>query len=548
MTLSMRLWHIINFSLLLMLLLSARLIYWPLLRGRELEPVVLDPLHAAAQYTGAEVPPAGPIALDALPQPVIQRTVAALSNIQRGGIYDRNGQPLAVSRPNEQGSPVRVYSDPSLAHTVGYVSGFGVGVTGIEQSFNRSLLGLDRFDTQLQNLAHQPITGSDVYLTIDSRIQQAASQALGQRAGAIVVLDSHTGAVLAMVSSPTFDPNRILDPAYANSLLAGCAGQPGCDGILLNRATQGLFVPGSTWKTVTLIAALDSGLVTRDTVFDLGPPLQSPEGPYFVYSVDGGTIEDRNHSLQRLNLDQAFARSANAVFARLGDELGGDTLLEYAGRLGFSSPRGAPPIEIAASAAQAANDPDSLRANNLLRAASAIGQGEVLASPLNLALMTAAVLNDGDVPMPHLLYSLRHPDGQQLTDEPGGWWLRGAMRPATANTVREMMIVSAEGAGGRASVPGATTGGKTGTAQLSGSANPHAWFTGFAENERHNLTITVLVENGGSGSQVAAPIFAQVAQAALAYLDEPVADQQPASGTAAFRLPSPVLRPPEVAP
>jgi penicillin-binding protein A len=525
MTLGARLWHIVNISLVLLLLLSLRLVYWPMLRAHDLQPVVLDPQQAARQYTGA--PHAGGAGLEALPQPVIQRSVAALANVQRGRIIDRTGHILAASEPNPGGGSVRVYSEPSLAHTVGYVSGFGVGVSGIENNMNQTLLGLDRFDTQLPNITRQNVAGSDVHLTLDHRLQRAAAAALGQRPGSVVVLDARSGAVLALANWPVFDPNRILEPGYLRGLVDECGDAPGCQGILLNRATQGLYVPGSTWKTVTLIAALDSGLAARDTVFDLGPPLQGADGrPYFVYRVDGGTIEDRNHTMRRLNLDQAFARSANAVFARLGDELGGERLLDYAGRLGFSTPRGAPPIEVAASVSRSANAPAELITNNLLRAASAIGQGEVLATPLNMALVAAAVINDGHVPAPHLLLSVRHPDGHLLAGEPRGNWVRGAMRPATAHTVRQMMIFNvSEGTASRAALPGAIVGGKTGTAQLSGGLAPHAWFAGFAENERHTLAIAVLVEHGGSGAQVAVPLFAQVAEAALAYLDQPITNE-----------------------
>jgi peptidoglycan glycosyltransferase len=238
-----------------------------------------------------------------------------------------------------------------------------------------------------------------------------------------------------------------------------------------------------------------------------------------------------------LDLDDAFAKSANAAFARLGDELGGETFLEYAQRLGFSTPRGAPPIELAASPAQAANDPDALLTNPLLRAATAIGQGELLTSPLSMALVISAVLNDGDVPAPYLVHSVRAPDGGGVqwpvpvaqaqvnaptTNAPlrgllgSGDWLRNTMRAGTARAVREMLIYNvAEGGLARAAVPGAVTGGKTGTAQLGGGQAPHAWFVGFAERDGQTVVLAVVVENGGSGAQVAAPIFSQVADAAL---------------------------------
>lgn len=516
MSLARRIWHIANVFTLAILLLSGRVVYWQLVRGQELQPVVLDPVAAAARYRGDEWDGnLVPGALEGLPQPVIQRTQALLAGIARGAIYDRDGRPLAYGLQAEGGELRRVYTDPSLAHVVGYVSGLRTGVTGIEASFNETLLGLDRFDTQVSRLVYQPVVGSNVYLTIDSQVQQAAAQALGDRAGAVVVLDATTGAVLAMVSQPAFDPNRILDRDYMAALQAGC-GMPGCQGLFLNRATQGLYVPGSTWKTVTLIAALDTGLVAPDSVFDVGPPVEDERGRYYVYRVDGGVVIDRNHPEQVLNLERAFVTSANAVFGRLADELGADRLIEVAGRFGFGWPghAAAPPLEIETSAAQLANNPDRLYTNNFLRAITGIGQGELLTSPLTMALVVAAVVNQGDVPNPHLLLAVRHPEGHLLREEPAGVWRPNTIRPQTAAQVRQMMIRMVE-SGSAAAVPGLTVGGKTGTAEVGGDQAPHAWFVGFAESAARTVAIAVVVEHGGQGGSVAAPIFARVAAAAL---------------------------------
>jgi peptidoglycan glycosyltransferase len=520
MTRAGRIWHLINAGLLLLVLLTARLGYWHVARGRELQPVALDPVVAAAQYSGSDDPDA-PVTLETLPQPVIQRTVIALQGLNRGTIFDRNGQPLAYTETDAAGDRVRRYTDPSLAHVVGYVSGLGTGVNGLERSFNLSLLGIDRLDSRVSQTLHQPVEGSDLYLTIDSRLQRVAAEALGDRRGAVVVLNAHTGAVLAMTSAPTFDPNRILDQDYMTALAQGCGG--GCPGVLLNRATQGLYTPGSTWKTVTLIAALDTGHAEPGTVFDFGPPVQTPNGSYYVYSVDGGIITDPNHPERVLDLTGSYAASANAAFARLGDELGGETMLDYAARLGFSRPQGIPPIEIDASASQVANDPATMIDNNLLRASAAIGQGEVLATPLQMALVVAGVVNNGDVPRPHLVESVRHPNGRVLSGEPRGNWLNNTMRGATAAQVREMMVNNIRsGKPASAAVPGATAGGKTGTAQLGGTLAPHAWYVGFADDGEHAVAVAVVIENIGSGSSVAAPVFSQMAAAALRFLNEPV--------------------------
>ncbi|MCB0163824.1 MAG: penicillin-binding protein 2 [Anaerolineae bacterium] len=528
MTLTRRIWHIGHVMVIVLLLLSTRIVYWQLFRGQTLQPVVLDPSTAAAQYQtlgGGSVIPAGPATFDDLPQPVVQRTRVFLAGIKRGTIFDQAGRPLAYDYEEADGTKARFYAEPSLAHVTGYVSGLRTGVTGIERTFNVSLLGLNRIDTQINQMLYQPIVGSDVYLTIDSRTQRAAAEALGDRAGAVVALDAETGAVLAMVSRPGFDPNQVQNVQYVTNLLANCGTDANCQSAFVNRAAQGLFVPGSTWKTVTLVAALDSGLAQPDTMFDVGPPLQDGQGQYYAYWVDGGKVIDRNHPEAVLNLQRAYVTSANAVFAQLGDELGGETLINYAQRLGFG--RGEPPpLEIETSAARLANDPDALERNNLLRAVTAIGQGELLASPLSVALMVTAVVNEGDMPEPHLLASVRHPSGAVLRKEPQAIWSKNIMAPETARQVRQMMIALVD-RGSPAAVPGLTVGGKTGTAEVGDNKAPHAWFAGFAANETRTVAIAVIVENGGQGSSVAAPIFARVADAALNHYGEPVEEVVP---------------------
>jgi len=502
-TLARRIWHLAFVVALLLALVSFRMAYWPLLRSRDRHPVAPDVqayADAGSNLDGGAEP-------RELPAPVVQRTVQKLASVTRGTIYDSEGRPLAYDTPGDR---TRVYAEPSLAHAVGYVSGLRLGVTGIEATQNRTLLGLDRPDSQLMEAMHRPIVGSDVYLTVDLELQQVAAQALGGRAGAVVALDGHSGAVLAMVSAPGFDPNRVLQDGYIAGLLA--QGQ----NPFVNRATQGLYVPGSTWKTVTLIAALDSGQVSPATVFDFGEPRTNAQGRrYYVYEVDGFLIEDPNHEERTLNLQGTYVRSANAAFARMADEMDPATYVRYAQALGFGRDE-APPIEIAAAASQLAGDVAALETNNVLRASTGFGQGELLVSPLSMALVTASVVNAGNVPEPHLVQAVRSPSGVPLQVDVRRNWIRNAMRPATARTVHDMMVaVVASGQARDAAVPGATVGGKTGTAQLGGSLSPHAWFVGFVETEARVVVIAVVVEQGGSGGSVAAPIFGQVARAAV---------------------------------
>jgi peptidoglycan glycosyltransferase len=332
-----------------------------------------------------------------------------------------------------------------------------------------------------------------------------------------------------MASSPTFDPNRILDPDYIREL-ESCDGSVNCRQALFNRAAQGWYTPGSTWKTVTLIAALETGQVTPETEFDCGPPLRDENGRiYYVYTVDGFSIKDPNHRERRLDLVRSYAISANAVFARIGDEMPPDVMIKYAARLGFGRQDGGLlPIGIDASAARLAINPQELYTNNPLRASTAIGQGELMASPLSMALMTAAVVNDGDIPIPHLVQSVKDPSGNLLAGEPIGYWINDTMRPETGELVRELMIqVVRNGSGARANVSGFVVGGKTGTAQVGDDLAPHAWFTGFVQGDERAIVMTVIIENGGEGSRVAAPLFAQVADVAMRHLGEPVEEIVP---------------------
>lgn len=515
MTLERRTWWIGRVLTVLLILVSLRVGYWQLWRGRSLEPVAFNPVAAAREYArlrgeptpAARLPEAASLAQ--LPQPVIQRTVQMLANVQRGTIYDRDGNVLAEDQ-GEPGNWTRVYSDLSLAHTIGYASGLRTGITGLEATYNRQLLGLDRADTEIDRLLHRPIYGSSLTLTIDSRVQRAAAEALAGRPGAVVALDGKTGAVLAIASAPGFDPNQINDSDYAASL--------GNSTALINRATQSLYTPGSTFKTVTLIAGFDTGAVNPNTVFDFGEPSRAPNGRiYYTYMVDGGVIVDPNHQENRLSLEMAYVYSANVAFAKIAHDMPPDTFIEYGQRLGFSTPDYTRrfPLELPVAVPQLAYNVDDLRTNNLLRAHTGYGQGELLTSPLNMAMVVLSVVNDGRIPVPYLVEEIRDPEGGLVRRRPVNVTVRDVMRPQTAQFVRQAMIAMVSRYYDNL-VPGAVVGGKTGTAELGEGRDPHAWFIGFAERDGRSVVIAVVLENAGSGGQVAIPVFQQVAAAALA--------------------------------
>lgn len=543
MTLDVRVLNITRFVMALLVLVSLRIVYWQMIRGEDLNPIAINPVRAEEVYgdisggsSGEEPLPAQPVQptpvplenLHNLPQPVIQRTREWLETITRGSIYDRNMRLLAADLPNQDGSIVRYYSEPSLAHTLGYVSGFRTGVTGLERFYNSPLLGLDRTGTQIDQMLHRPTAGSDLILTIDSSVQRAAENALRGQSGSVLVLDAQSGAVLALANAPRYDPNRILEVGYIQELIESCS-PPRCAAPFLNRAMQGRYSPGSTWKILPLIAAVDTGQVTVETVFDFGEPVMGPNGPYFIYTVDGGVIPDPNHRERRLNLEMSFARSANAAFARIGDEMPPERMIDYSARFGFGAPGQIRyPFELDFVPAQLANNVDSLYENNLLRAATAIGQGELLTSPMNIAMLVLAVINEGHLPLPYIVQAVQEPDGDRTEALPNRQMLRQTMQPETARQVRKMMIsVVEKGTGQRARIAGAVVGGKTGTAQVGEDLAPHSWFSGFAQEGDRGVVVVVLIEHGGEGSRTAAPLFAEIAGAALRRAGEPVDELVP---------------------
>ncbi len=516
MNLERRTWIIGRVLAALLILVSLRAAYWQLWRGYALDPVALDPVKAQKVYAQMRGQPTNApgtsetSSLSQLPQPVIQRTMQVLSNIQRGTIYDASGQVLAEDT-GKPGEFTRVYTEPSLAQTLGYTSAIRTGVSGLEATYNRQLLGLDRPDTEINRMLHRPIRGSDLVLTIDTNLQRAAVAAMGGQTGAVIVLDGKTGAVRALVSNPGLDPNRINDPAYAATLQGSTA--------FLNRATQGLYTPGSTFKTVTLIAALDSGQVKPDTIFDFGTPRIGPNGkPYYVYTVDGFDIIDPNHQQSQLSLADSYAYSANDAFAKLADQMPPNVLIDYGARLGFSTPNYTQrfPLELQVAEPQLANDVNALHTNNVLRASTGFGQGELLTTPLNQAMVVEAIINGGSIPVPYFVESIRDAQGRIIQPRPDSHLVRGVMSTNTASEVRQMMIgVVNLFKVGQNLVPGAVSGGKTGTAQLGGDQAPHGWFMGFSEYKGQTVVICVLIEGTAGGSGAAIPVYSAVAKAAL---------------------------------
>ena len=412
----------------------------------------------------------------------------------RGDILARDGTVLA--RATDRG---RTYPfGAELAHAVGYAS-LRYGTSGIERAFDAVLSapapGLDPL-SQIVTLfgvprGVRPTRGGDVITTIDPATQAALFSALGAyRRAAGVVLDPRTGEVLALASVPAFDPAAI-DGEFA--ALARDPASP-----LLDRATDGLYPPGSTFKIFTAAAALDSGTISPDDEFE--DPGFFAVGSFVVHDNEG-------EATGRQNLAGAFALSSNVDFAQIALRLGNDRWFDYARRFALDAP-----VHFTLPVA-----PDHLPSPGSVTpsilAQLAFGQADLLVTPLRMALMGATVAHGGVEPRPTLVRGVRSASGI-VTFEPHAT-LAAPIGVDTAAQVRDLMIAAVvRGTGTAAALPGVQVAGKTGTAtNPAGSA--HAWFVAFAPADAPRIALAVIVENGGYGGDVAAPIARRVLAVAL---------------------------------
>jgi peptidoglycan glycosyltransferase len=432
--------------------------------------------------------------------------IAAARDVVRGTIVDRSGAILASNRYDANGEPYRVYADRSLAPLIGYASPV-YGTAGLERADNAELTGLgsnNSLEDLLYKLAPQRRQGDDLTLSLSLKLQEAAVKALGAYRGAVVMLDPRTGRVLAMASTPVFDASAIANPITAQAAFArtsAAAGQP-----FLNRATMGRYVPGSVFKIVTSIAALGSGAINASTSYP-----QQPAAEQTGLLVSGFRIHDGHHDFtgsQVLDYDQAIEVSCNIYFALTGLRTGGAALADWADRLGFGAPI---PFDLPTATSQVTNGGGSFGggfSDDVELANAAYGQAETLVTPLQMALVAASVANGGVLMKPELVTGISGPAGNETI---GPAALGTVMTPAVAGTIGNAMELAVESDWGRifttgAAIPGILTAGKTGTAEIGGSAEPNSWFIGYAPADNPEVAIAVIVEQGGHGSAQAAPI------------------------------------------
>ncbi|MFT4105981.1 MAG: penicillin-binding transpeptidase domain-containing protein [Lacrimispora sp.] len=406
--------------------------------------------------------------------------------VVRGEIRSSDGRVLARTEVDGEGKETRVYPYDSLfAHVVGYSAN---GKTGLEALSNFYLL------TSHVNLVEQAVNevsdiknqGDHVISTLDVDLQKAAYDALGNRKGAVVVMEPGTGKILAMVSKPDYNPNTL------QADWAGLVSEENTSGQLLNRAAQGLYPPGSTFKMVTALEYMrENPEHYKDYTFDCDGIYENGEYAIKCY-------HETAHGHQ--NLQQAFANSCNGAFASLGLLLNPSGLRTTADQLLFNSDL---PLSIAYSKSSYIM---GAGADTWQVLQTSIGQGQTQITPLHNAMITAAIANGGTLMRPYLIDHVENSGGNMIKKFMPHSYGNLITAEESAALTELMRSVVTEGTGSALRTDAYTAAGKTGSAEFDKEKETHAWFVGFAPAEAPQIVVSVIVEEGGAGGQTAAPI------------------------------------------
>ena len=420
--------------------------------------------------------------------PLNTRSALMEQDIRRGRILDREGRVLAESSADH----VRSYPyGRILAPVTGYQTE-RYGSVGVEQAAGQALSGVtaDAAHAGPLRTLLRADAGYDVRLTVDAELSEAAWNALGTRRGAVIVMDAATGAVRAMVSSPSFDPAAV--EKHWDELTARE------DSPLLNRAAQGLYPPGSTFKTLIADAALEAGVTNPDEVFTCTGELAI--GSDYVLHESHGEVHGKLH------LADALRESCNVTFATLALRLGASGLSSAFERFGIGAELADPELPMAA-----AHVPEMKRLGDGEIAQTGIGQGALLVTPLQMALVADAFANGGKMMQPYLIAQVLTAQGTPLYEASPTVWRTATTAQRAAVIDGYMADVVAAGTGTAADVAGVRVTGKTGTAE-NASGTDHAWFIGSAERGGHKIVMAVIVEEGGFGGRAAAGIAHRIIQ------------------------------------
>jgi penicillin-binding protein A len=434
-------------------------------------------------------------------------------SVNRGPILI-GSTPIAQSKPsNDRFKYQRTYaSGPTYAPVTGFYS-YVNGRTGIELTMNSELNGSDpsmAFRRIIDVISNRPQAGGSVTLTLNAAAQQAAYSGLAGKTGAVVAIEPKTGRIIAMATRPSYDPNALAahDLSKVGNAFKTLDNDP--DKPLANRAVQELYPPGSTFKLVTAAAALSSGKYTPETKVNSPAELPLPQTTVPLVNENGQNCGGSNNA----TLTVALRNSCNTAFGSVGLALGPDALREQAAKFGFGE---RPLTELPnVAASQFPGDP-----NQPQTAQSAIGQFDVQATPLQMAMVSAGIANKGEVMKPYLVQNVKTPDLKTVS-ETKPETLHQAITPQVAQQLTGMMVdVVNNGTGKPGRIDGIQVAGKTGTAQTTKERPPFAWFTAFAPANDPQVAVAVLIEDANiprndiAGGTLAAPIAKSVMEAVL---------------------------------
>lgn len=415
----------------------------------------------------------------------------------RGTIYSSDGEVLAGTNVAEDGTETRVYPWSNIfAHVVGYTVN---GKSGLEAIYNNDLMTSnssiqDQVGSEKNN---EKLRGDSLVLTLDSRLQQAAYNALGMYKGAVVVMEPSTGKILAMVSKPDFDPN---DMASQWEILNADDSQSP----LLNRATQGLYPPGSTFKILTTLEYIrEFPNEYMNYAYDCQGSMTKEDVTIKCYDYEVHGYED---------LEGSFQHSCNTSFANIGLQLDNDKFAELCSSLMFN---GKLPTVLPYSSSQFSLNGKSSVGETMQ---TAIGQGNTLVSPFHMALIVSAIANDGVLMTPYFVDHIENTDGIQVS-ETKALEYKKLMNSSEAQTLNQyMQSVVNGGTASSLSDLGVSIAGKTGSAEYEVNGNTgseanfstHSWFVGFSNVEDPDIVVSVIAEDGGTGSSAAVPIAREI--------------------------------------
>lgn len=415
----------------------------------------------------------------------------------RGAILAGDLQIATTTPSKDRFSYQRSYPQGSLYASVTGWYAYDFGRSALEASYSAELAGSassQTVDRLVDLFTGATPVGATVQTTINPKLQQVAAQQLGTKKGAVVALDPKTGAILAMVTTPTYDPNTLASHDLAAARAAWAALNADATKPLSDRGTREIYPPGSVFKLITAAAALENGMAP-DTMVDTPSSLTLPNSS----SVLGNQSSACGNGQQ--TMDRALQLSCNTAFANIGATLGAAKLKAQAEKFGFNS---TPMTDVTAAKSQFPTKLDA--AQTML---SAIGQYDVAASPLQMAMVVSAISNDGVMKTPYLVSEVRSADLRVLYRH--GPDDKQAMSASSAQALQQMMVnVVQQGTGTAAKVSGVTVGGKTGTAQRDLKQNPYAWFVSFAKNP--DIAIAVFIEDADvertdiAGGRLAGPI------------------------------------------